>query len=109
MPIIKSVVIFILAGICEIGGGYMVWLSVREGKSNWYAFAGSLVLILYGFVATLQASNFARVYSTYGGYFIILSLIWASIADHFVPDRYDLIGAIIVMIGVSIIYFYPRG
>ena len=62
MDILKSISIFILAGICEIGGGYLVWLSVREGKPLWYGIVGGFVLVLYGLVATLQASNFAKVY-----------------------------------------------
>lgn len=107
--ILKTTFIFILAGICEIGGGYLIWLSIKEGKSFWFALAGSLILILYGFVATLQPSNFARVYATYGGFFIVLSLVWAYLFDRFVPDKYDLIGALIVLIGVSIIYYAPRG
>lgn len=107
--ILKTTFIFIVAGICEIGGGYLIWLSIKEGKSFWFALAGSLILILYGFVATLQPSNFARVYATYGGFFIVLSLVWAYLFDRFVPDKYDLIGALIVLIGVSIIYYAPRG
>jgi|SRR5688572_1470229 small multidrug resistance family-3 protein len=108
MLVAKTVFIFILAGLCEIGGGYLVWLSVREGKSNWYALAGSLILIMYGFVATMQPQNFARVYATYGGFFIVLSLVWAYYFDNFRPDRYDIIGATIVLLGVAIIYYAPR-
>jgi small multidrug resistance family-3 protein len=109
MPIVKTVLIFLLAGLCEIGGGYLVWISIREGKSLWYAALGSVILILYGYVATLQTSNFARVYATYGGFFIVLSLLWAWKFDKFVPDRFDVIGAIIVLVGVAIIYYAPRG
>jgi small multidrug resistance family-3 protein len=108
MYLLKSVLIFILAGICEIGGGYLVWLTVRENKSNWYAVAGSFILILYGLVATMQPQNFARVYATYGGFFIVLSLVWAYYFDNFRPDRYDIIGATVVLIGVAIIYYAPR-
>jgi small multidrug resistance family-3 protein len=108
MYLAKSILIFILAGLCEIGGGYLVWLSVREGKSNWYAVIGSLMLIAYGFVATMQQQNFARVYATYGGFFIILSLVWAYYFENFRPDRYDIIGATVVLIGVTIIYYAPR-
>jgi small multidrug resistance family-3 protein len=108
MTLIKTVLIFILTGLCEIGGGYLVWLSVREGKSNWYAVAGSLILILYGFVATMQPQNFARVYATYGGYFIVLSMVWAYYFDNFRPDLFDTIGAGIVLLGIAIIYYAPR-
>lgn len=100
--------IFILAGLCEIGGGYLVWIAMREGKSIWYAVLGGSILVLYGFIATLQPSNFARVYATYGGFFIVLSLLWANQFDNFVPDKFDIIGAAIVLIGVTIIFYSPR-
>lgn len=86
----------------------MVWLWLREGKSFWYGVVGGLILVLYGIVATLQPSNFARVYATYGGFFIVMSLFWAYQVDNFKPDKYDIIGAVIVLLGVSIIYFVPR-
>lgn len=108
MSIAKTILIFILAGLCEIAGGYLIWIAIREGKSSWYAFIGAMVLILYGYIATLQTSNFARVYATYGGFFIVLSLLWAWKFDKFVPDRFDVIGAVIVLIGVAIIYYAPR-
>jgi small multidrug resistance family-3 protein len=106
--IIKSVLIFLLAGLCEIGGGYLVWLWLREGKPVWYGIVGAAVLALYGVVATLQPANFARTYATYGGIFIVLSLLWAYKVDNFHPDKYDIIGASIALIGVCVIFYAPR-
>lgn len=106
--IIKSILIFLLAGLCEIGGGYLVWLWLREGKPFWYGIVGAVVLALYGVVATLQPANFARTYATYGGIFIVLSLLWAYKVDNFHPDKYDIIGASIALIGVCIIFYAPR-
>lgn len=108
MSILQSILIFILAGICEIGGGYLLWLSVKEGKSIWYGILGAVILILYGLVATLQTSNFAKVYATYGGFFIVLSLLWAFIFDKYIPTKYDIIGTLIALIGACIIYYSPR-
>jgi len=108
MNILQSIGIFVLAGLCEIGGGYLIWLWLKEDKPLWYGLIGGLILALYGIVATLQTSNFARVYATYGGFFVIMSLIWAYYFDHFIPDKYDIIGALIVLIGVGIIYYTPR-
>ena len=104
----KSVLIFLLAGLCEIGGGYLVWLWLREGKPVWYGIVGAAVLALYGVVATLQPANFARTYATYGGIFIVLSLLWAYKVDNFHPDKYDIIGASIALIGVCVIFYAPR-
>lgn len=109
MTIFKTILIFILAGLCEIGGGYLVWLSVKGGKPLWYGVLGGMILILYGLVATLQTANFAKVYATYGGFFIVLSLVWAFIFDKYSPTKYDIIGALIALLGVCIIYYSPRG
>ncbi|GAB3179564.1 hypothetical protein GCM10027291_45980 [Telluribacter humicola] len=75
--IVKSLLIFVLAGLCEIGGGYTVWLWLKEGKPVWYSLAGGVILALYGLVATWQVEGFGRVYATYGGIFIVLVMLWA--------------------------------
>jgi small multidrug resistance family-3 protein len=108
MVIVKSILIFILAGFCEIGGGYLVWLWLKDGKPFWYGLLGGLILAFYGVVATLQTQNFARVYATYGGVFIVMSLLWAYKVDNYSPDKYDIIGASIALLGVFIIYYAPR-
>lgn len=109
MLTLKSLLVFILAGLCEIGGGFMIWLWLRQGKSGWFGLLGALVLISYGIVATWQPSSFARVYAAYGGIFIIMSLVWGYYLDNFRPDRFDIIGALVILIGVCIIYYAPRG
>jgi len=108
MGISKSILFFILAGFCEIGGGYLVWLSLKEGQPLYYGILGFLILSLYGVVATMQMSNFARAYATYGGVFIVMSLIFAWRFDHFKADKYDVIGAIVAICGVAIIMYAPR-
>jgi small multidrug resistance family-3 protein len=108
MEITRSLFYFLLAGLCEIGGGYLVWLWLREGRSRWLAVAGALVLILYGVIPTLQPTNFGRVYAAYGGVFIVLSILWGWKVDRVVPDRFDLIGGLIALLGVCIIMYWPR-
>jgi small multidrug resistance family-3 protein len=108
MEITRSLFYFLLAGLCEIGGGYLVWLWLREGRSRWLAVAGAMVLILYGIIPTLQPANFGRVYAAYGGIFIVLSLLWGWKVDKVLPDRFDLIGGLIALLGVCIIMYWPR-
>jgi len=108
MALLKSFAIFILAGLCEIGGGYLIWLPVKEGKPWWYAVAGAIILALYGVVATWQTANFGRVYAAYGGIFIVMALLWAWKIDGFKPDKYDVIGALVALIGACIIIYMPR-
>jgi len=108
MTLIKSIPFFLLAGLCEIGGGYLVWLWLKEGKPFWYGILGGAILVLYGIVATYQTASFGRVYAAYGGVFIVLSLLWAWKIDGFKPDKYDIIGAMIALIGACIIIYMPR-
>ncbi len=107
--IAKSLFYFVIAGLCEIGGGYLVWLTLREGKSLWVALCGAAALILYGLVPTLQPANFGRVYAAYGGIFIVLSILWGWRVDKIAPDRFDLIGGLVALAGVFVIMYWPRG
>lgn len=110
MEVIKSIFYFVVAGLFEIGGGYLVWVWLRGGKSFWYGVAGAIVLILYGMVPTLQPTNasFGRVYAAYGGIFIALSILWGWKVDKITPDRFDLIGALIALIGVPSLCIIPE-
>jgi len=104
----KSLFYFILAGLFEIGGGYLVWLWLREGKGISYGLLGAAILVLYGIIPTLQPANFGRVYAAYGGIFIVLSILWGWKVDNILPDKYDLIGGSIALVGVLIIMYWPR-
>jgi small multidrug resistance family-3 protein len=106
---VKSIFYFLAAGLCEIGGGYLVWLWLREGRSARYGFAGAAILVLYGVIPTLQPANFGRVYAAYGGIFIALSILWGWQVDKITPDRFDMIGGAVALIGVAIIMYWPRG
>ncbi len=99
---------FLLAGVAEIGGGYLVWLWIREGRPLSIGALGGLVLILYGIVPTIQPATFGRVYAPYGGVFVVLSVLWGWRIDGIRPDRPDGIGATICVLGASIIMYWPR-
>lgn len=105
---IKSLLYFVAAGLCEIGGGYLVWLWLRENRPFYYAVIGALVLVLYGVIPTLQPANFGRVYAAYGGVFVVLSILWGWRIDKISPDRFDLIGGAVALVGVLIIMYWPR-
>lgn len=102
--------LFVAAGLLEIGGGYLVWGWLREGRPLPWALIGALVLALYGVVAALQPiPEFGRVYAAYGGVFIALALLWGVLVDGFRPDRYGLLGAAICVAGVLVMVAPPRG
>lgn len=102
-------VLFGLAALAEIGGAWLVWQGVREDRGAAWIGAGIVALAAYGFVATLQEEgNFGRILAAYGGVFVAGSLAWGMILDRFRPDRYDLVGAAICLVGVAVIMYSPR-
>jgi small multidrug resistance family-3 protein len=109
MDFARSIVLFIAAAIAEIGGAWLVWQGVREHKGSVWIGAGVIALGIYGFVATLQPdANFGRILAAYGGVFVAGSLAWGMVIDGFEPDRYDITGALICLVGVAVIMYAPR-
>ncbi|MFK3981869.1 YnfA family protein [Micromonospora sp. NPDC050397] len=109
MTVARSLLLFLLAAVAEIGGAWLVWQGVREHRGLLFVAAGVLALAGYGFVAAFQPDpNFGRVLAAYGGFFVAGSLAWGILVDKFRPDRYDLTGAAICLIGVAIIMYAPR-
>ncbi|WP_191562768.1 YnfA family protein [Metabacillus idriensis] len=106
---ITIIFLFLLAGLAEIGGGYLIWLWLREGKPVYWGIFGGLSLAIYGVIAALQTfPSFGRVYAAYGGIFIVLSVLWGWGVDKKAPDLFDMLGAGICIIGVSVMLFAPR-
>jgi small multidrug resistance family-3 protein len=109
MSVVRSLALFVLAAIAEIGGAWLVWQGVREHRGIAWIGAGIVALAAYGFVATLQDdANFGRILAAYGGIFVAGSLAWGVVADGFKPDRYDLAGAAVCLVGVGVIMYAPR-
>jgi len=106
--IIVSLSLFFAAALLEIGGGYMVWRWLREKKGFMVGLVGSFVLFAYGVIPTLQPAHFGRVYVAYGGVFITTSILWGMMLDKKMPDRHELIGGVICLLGALIIFFGPR-
>lgn len=117
--IIISLFWFFVAAIFEIGGGYIIWLWLKEKRTKcllgiyaacWLCciMFGGAVLFLYGVIPTLQPENFGRVFAAYGGIFIVSSILWGSVIDKKKPDRYEILGALIALVGAGIIMYAPR-
>jgi small multidrug resistance family-3 protein len=109
MTVLRSVGLFLLAAIAEIGGAWLIWQGVRESRGPAWIGAGVAALGAYGFVATLQPdANFGRILAAYGGVFVAGSLAWGMVVDNFQPDRWDLLGAAVCLVGVTVIMYAPR-
>jgi small multidrug resistance family-3 protein len=106
--IARSVALFVVAGLMEIGGGYLVWLWLRERRGFMLGAFGGLLLFLYGVIPTLQPAHFGRVYAAYGGVFVVLSLLWGWWIDGRRPDTADAAGALLCVVGVAVIMYWPR-
>ena len=109
MTTARSILLFILAALAEIGGAWLIWQGVL-GHRGWLGIgAGVVALGLYGFVATLQPdAHFGRILAAYGGVFVAGSLVWGMVLDGFRPDRWDVIGAAVCLVGVAVIMYAPR-
>ncbi len=106
---LRSIGLFVAAAVLEIGGAWLVWQAVREHRPGWLAGLGVVALGLYGFAAALQPeANFGRILAAYGGVFVVGSLLWAVALDGFRPDRFDIVGAAICLVGVTVIMYAPR-
>jgi len=110
MTVLRSIMLFLLAALAEIGGAWLVWQGAREHRGALLVGAGILALGAYGFVATFQPDpHFGRVLAAYGGVFVAASLAWGMVVDGFRPDRFDLLGAALCLAGVAVIMYAPRG
>ena len=110
MTVMRSILLFVLAAVAEIGGAWLVWQGIREQRGWAWVGAGVIALGLYGCVATFQPdAHFGRILAAYGGVFVAGSLAWGMVLDGFRPDRYDVSGALICLVGVGVIMYSPRG
>ena len=102
----RSVALFLAAAIAEIGGAYLVWVGIKDHRGVAFVSLGAMALTAYGVVAAFQPSHdFGRVLAAYGGVFIVGSLLWGVAFDGFHPDRADILGALICLVGVAIIMY----
>ena len=109
MDTVRSIVLFVAAALAEIGGAWLVWQGVREHRGWIWIGAGIIALGVYGFVATLQPDvHFGRILAAYGGIFVVGSLLWGMALDGFRPDRWDVTGSLICLVGVAVIMYAPR-
>jgi len=109
VTILRSVLLFALAAVCEIGGAWLVWQGMREHRGLRWVIGGVLALGAYAIVATLQPDpHFGRVLAAYGGVFVAGSLAWGVLVDDLRPDRYDIVGALVCLLGVALIMYAPR-
>jgi small multidrug resistance family-3 protein len=110
VTVLRSILLYVGAALAEIGGAWLIWQGVRERRGLVWTGAGVLALGLYGFVATAQPdAHLGRVLAACGGVFVAGSLAWGVVVGKFRPDRFDIAGAVLFLIGVAVIRYAPRG
>lgn len=108
--ILRSLLLFLLAAVAEIGGAWLVWQGLREHRGWLWVGAGFIALGLYGIVATFQPdAHFGRILAAYGGIFVVGSIAWGMAMDGYRPDRWDVAGAALCLAGMGVIMYAPRG
>jgi len=105
---LKSILLFVLAAIAEISGTYLIWQWQRAGKPLFFALLGAVILFTYALIQTSQTFSFGRAFAAYGGVFIIAATLWGWWVDGRIPDRWDLVGAGVCLVGAAIILWMPR-
>lgn len=104
-----SFLIYLAAALAEIAGCFAFWAWLRLDKSPLWLVPGMASLALFAYLLTLVDSDQAgRAYAAYGGIYILSSVLWLWLAEGAKPDRWDIIGAGICVIGAAIIFFAPR-
>lgn len=104
-----SIPAYVIAAIAEIAGCYSFWIWLRLGRSAWWIVPGMLSLALFAFALTLvQIDAAGRAYAAYGGVYIAASLVWLWAVEGLRPDRWDVLGGAVCLLGAAIILFGPR-
>ena len=100
---------YALAALGEIAGCFTFWMWLRQGKNVFWNLPGLLALTVFALALTrIDASNAGRAYAAYGGIYILSALIWLWAVEKTRPDKWDVIGVAICLLGTAVILFGPR-
>lgn len=106
---IKTMAIYVAAAACEIAGCYGFWAWLREGRSVWWLAPAIVSLIAFAWLLTLVDQNAAgRAFAAYGGIYIAASIAWLWRVEGVRPDRWDMAGLALCLLGAAVIFFAPR-
>jgi small multidrug resistance family-3 protein len=106
--ILKTGALFVVTALAEIVGCYLPYLWLRRGASPWVLVPAIVSLGCFAWLLTLHPTAAGRVYAAYGGVYVVVALLWLWGVDGVTPDRWDMLGGIVALAGMSIIMFSPR-
>lgn len=108
MFVVKTVGLFVVTAFAEIVGCYLPYLVLRQGRSAWLLAPAIVSLALFAWLLTLHPTSAGRTYASYGGVYVTTAVVWMWLVENQKPDRWDVIGASIAVVGMAIIAFGPR-
>lgn len=108
MILFKTFLLFTLTAFFEILGCYLPWLILKENKSYWLLLPAMISLLAFAYLLTLHPTAAGRVYAAYGGVYIFVALMWLYFVDKVALTKYDLMGAAIAIVGMSVIMLQPK-
>ncbi|RYZ94549.1 MAG: YnfA family protein [Sphingobacteriaceae bacterium] len=103
----KTFFLFFITAIAEIGGCYLPYLWLKQGKSVWLLVPAALSLALFAWLLTLHPTASGRVYAAYGGVYVFVAVLWLWGVDGIRPTSWDIVGATVALAGMAIIMFAP--
>ena len=107
--IMKTFLLFFVTALAEIFGCFAVYLWLRHHKPLWWMAVAVVSLGIFSWLLTLHPTdNAGRIYAAYGGIYIASALLWMWLVEKYLPDRWDILGALVCIVGAGIIYFGPR-
>ncbi len=109
MFVLKTIGLFSITAIAEIVGCYLPYLWLRQGKSVWLLVPGAISLAAFAWLLSLHPAAAGRTYAAYGGVYVTVAILWLRWVEGVQPDRWDLIGVTVTLVGMSIIAFAPHG
>lgn len=107
LELLKIAALFALTAVAEIVGCYLPWLVIKQGRSAWLLMPAALSLGVFAWLLTLHPSAAGRTYAAYGGMYIAVALVWLRVVDGVTLTRWDLAGAGVALLGMSIIALQP--
>lgn len=106
--VLKTIIFFLISGLLEIGGGYLVWKYFKNNAPLWVCIAGFAVMCAYAISPIFHTINFGRAFAAYSGFFVLMSVLWGHYIDKTPVDMWDIIGTVVCLVGACIIVFAPR-
>ena len=104
-----SALVYVVAALAEIAGCFAFWAWLRSGRSALLLIPGSASLMLFAWLLTLvDMSQAGRAYAAYGGVYILSALMWLWLVEGVRPDRWDMAGVALSLVGAGVILFGPH-